>query len=298
MVSSGGSQGPVETLEAKVARLYGQYRQAEVHRKALVFQKCYLQCQVDAFYQTQQAALMMMADMGAPVDFGSKPLHSKYPRPYARFRAVGCVVIATLRFQFVRRKKLHYLRSKVGKLATSTPRLMGVGAEDGPRLSMPSLDSQPCIGLSAGIRTVLSAPPRRSTEFHSSLRQPHVPTTSSATLLRDSSPASSATYIPIPPAVAAAAVGQTLTSTRATHGAPRQSKAPSMKQKHKKQKTTSASKPVLSPATSTALGTPGPGPKVAAGSLTQGREVGDDPQLVAYIQGLERLQARLSKTKL
>ena len=277
----------------QIARLYAQYRQAEVHRKALVFQKRYLQCQVDAFYQTQQAALMMMADMGAPVDFGSKPPHSKYPRPYARFRAIGCVVVATLRFQFVRKRKLHYLRSKVSRLTSSALKLLPSTDEDGPRLYTQSVDSQPYVGLSAGIQTVLGAPPRKATELHSALRYSHTPVTSSTSLLRAASSASSATYIPIPPAVAAAAVGQTLSGSRATHGAPQQSKAPSMKQKQKKHKTTSA-KPALSPAASRPPG----GPKVVTKSLTQSREVVDDPQLVAYIKGLERLQARLSKTKL
>ena len=53
-------------LHLQLMRLYAKYREAEVHRKALVFQKNYFKSQVDAFFQTQQAALVIMADMGAP----------------------------------------------------------------------------------------------------------------------------------------------------------------------------------------------------------------------------------------
>lgn len=92
-----------------------------MHRKALVAQKRYLQCQVDAFFQSQQSALLIMADMGAPVDLNLRPPHSKYSRPYARFRAIGCVVIATLRFRYVVRRKMHHIKSHINKLQRRAP---------------------------------------------------------------------------------------------------------------------------------------------------------------------------------
>ena len=55
-------------FSVQLMRLYAKYRQAEVHCKALAFQKDYLKGQVDAFFQIQQAALIMMAQMGAPVE--------------------------------------------------------------------------------------------------------------------------------------------------------------------------------------------------------------------------------------
>lgn len=97
-------------------RLFALYRQAEVHRKALIVQKRYLQCQVDAFFQTQQSALLMMADMGAPVDLNCHPPKSKYPRGYARFKAAGCAIVATFRFQYILKRKMHHLRSHINKL--------------------------------------------------------------------------------------------------------------------------------------------------------------------------------------
>ena len=102
---------------------------------------------------------MMMADMGAPVDSGPKVPHSKFPRPYARFRAIGCVVVATLRFQYVRRKKLQYLKSRVSKLR----RQMSGRAEDihnkdlSSRGNVAQSHSQhSTVGLSHGIQTALS----------------------------------------------------------------------------------------------------------------------------------------------
>ena len=63
----------------QIIRLFALYRQAEMHQKALVVQKRYIQCQVNAFLKTQQPALLMMADMGAPVNLDSRPGQSKYP---------------------------------------------------------------------------------------------------------------------------------------------------------------------------------------------------------------------------
>ena len=60
MCLAGGDSG--EALCASTGRL------KSIARHCMVFQKRYLQCQVDAFYQTQQAALALMADMGAPVE--------------------------------------------------------------------------------------------------------------------------------------------------------------------------------------------------------------------------------------
>ena len=59
-----------------------------------------------------------MADMGAPIinQDPAYPPSSKYSRPYARFRAVGAVVLATFRFRYVIRRKLQYLQSKMAQL--------------------------------------------------------------------------------------------------------------------------------------------------------------------------------------
>ena len=60
---------------------------------------------------------MMLADMGAPVNTGPVfPPPSRYSRPYARFRAIVAVVRATLRFRYVCKRKRDYLQAKVEKL--------------------------------------------------------------------------------------------------------------------------------------------------------------------------------------
>ena len=156
-------------------RLFALYRQAEMHKKALIIQKRYLQCQVDAFFQTQQSALLLMADMGAPVNLDSHLVHSKYPRAYTRFRAVGCVVIATLRFRYVLRRKMHHLRSHINKLQrhsqTHTPhQIKQVSSNSAETVStsdknvsyaasLSNLRQPSPIGLSTGIQTELSGHP-------------------------------------------------------------------------------------------------------------------------------------------
>ena len=122
----------------------------------------------------------MMKDMGAPVNLDSRPSQSKYPRAYTRFRAVGCAVIATLRFRYILRRKMHHLRSQINKLQRHTQKaLPRYGIEE---LYLPHLlQSQQVkkifhleqvhgkdtttarqtspIGLSTGIQTVLSGYP-------------------------------------------------------------------------------------------------------------------------------------------
>ena len=90
-------------------RLYARYREAEVHRKALVFQKNYLKCQVDAFFQTQQAALVMMAEMGAPPATTNTRKYKS--RGLRRMKTVVHVVMAAFRFQYVVRRRNQYIRS-------------------------------------------------------------------------------------------------------------------------------------------------------------------------------------------
>ena len=84
-----------------------------MHRKALVFQKNYLKCQCDAFFQTQQTALVLMADMGAPVT----TLKSKQPVHHLlKFKMAVHVVMAVLRFQYVVRRKHQYIQSYLNRI--------------------------------------------------------------------------------------------------------------------------------------------------------------------------------------
>ena len=264
-----------------------------------MFQKHYLQCQVDAFYQTQQAALMMMADMGAPVDSRPKTPFSKFPRPYARFRAVGCVVVATLRFQYVRRKKLHYLKSKAAKLQQSSAKVADIPPVEGSRSRgddlkrLQSHSQHSAIGMSHGIQTVLSGPPPQP-RVRSSFPYPqHAITSGSRLSASNTHPVAPSSTTSFP------SVSQTSSKPRSasTTSSQQHSKAPTKGQisnsSSSKQHGSKGTRSLVSKAPPFQL------PSHSSSSTVTGfRGRGDDPQLVAYIEGLERLQARLSKTKL
>ncbi len=305
----------------QMARLYAQYRQAEVHRKALVFQKRYLTAQIDAFYQTQQAALMLMADMGAPVEPSVSRLpRSKYPRAYARFRAAVSAVIATLRFQYMRKRKLQYLRNKVGKISSSLGRLTPLVQEGTPRrvelVPEPSImagtDSSVSvsgIGMSSGIQGVLSNQPRVTGLLSSQLHQQQL----TSPPLQASTSASSS-HIPrftgsgrkpplgvpstsprqglhahsrLPPLSHLGTDSQKRSSSGARHKAKPSSKAVTSRP-------TMASEAASSTTSGTGRGTASQLPLKGE----QSYEAGDDPHLMAYIKGLERLQTRLRTTKM
>ena len=210
----------------------------------------------------------MMADMGAPVDSGLKLPYSKFPRPYARFRAIGCVVVATLRFQYVRRKKLQYLNSRVSKLRRQT----SGRAEDIHNKDLSSRQSQSqhsTLGLSHGIQTTLSGLPP------SSQACPSFPlfTTDSHLSSRTSQTSSK------PHLVSSQHHSKTLTNRQGSS---------SMSLKSQGAQSVPSKAPLLLP----------PSSYSSSSTITSPKGRGDDPHLAAYIQGLERLQARLSKTKL
>ena len=69
---------------------------------------------MDAFFQTQQTALVMMADMGAPVARAPKARPHLYP--LLKFKTAVHVVIAAMRFQYVVRRKHQYLQSYSNKI--------------------------------------------------------------------------------------------------------------------------------------------------------------------------------------
>ena len=199
-----------------------------------MFQKRYLQCQLDAFYQTQQAALVMMKDMGAPVDPRARNTHSASAQPYARFRVVGHVVIATLRFQYFRKRTMKCLKAKIGRSSmsgTAAHKMTGNGYHW--YSSSRHLHGHPTMSLPGSIDP-------RATYIQPHLSSQHI-TSSSSLVLQSSS---------------------TLQSGPLTH---------------------SSSKTVTTP--------------VAAAPSSASMEVGKDPQLAAYISGLQRLQSRLSKRR-
>ena len=314
-------------------RLFALYRQAEMHRKALVVQKRYLQCQVDAFFQTQQSALLMMADMGAPVNLNTRPAMSKYPRAYVRFRAVGCAVIATFRFRYILKRKMHHLRSQINKLQRHAQKSLPPhdrGITSSSTTTVPASEEnlshiasfkdstatrQPSpIGLSTGIQTVLSGYP-------ASLSQPltsrglsqsgSVPLSSlqSHPSLLSSSPQQMPTRKPDTghsELHLARHVGGHSGTKDFSHPPPT---VKPLQQRQESQPPqihgTKMSKP---PKASPSLSTSRNGyisdhksksPSLASKFPTKSDiDTSQDPQLTAYIKGLERLKARLSKTSM
>ena len=99
----------VHILSLQLVRLYRKYRKAEVHRKALVFQKNYLNSQVDAFFQIQQVALIMMTNMGAPPADTTKSKSNR--SSLHRLKIAVHAVMAVFRFHYVVRRKNQYIQS-------------------------------------------------------------------------------------------------------------------------------------------------------------------------------------------
>ncbi|XP_068608225.1 pericentrin [Brachionichthys hirsutus] len=85
---------------SKVQRLHERYLRAESYRKALVYQKRYLLLLLGGFQDCEQAALRLVAQMGASPSIPS----SSQRRPLGRFRAAVHVVIAISRMRFLMRK--------------------------------------------------------------------------------------------------------------------------------------------------------------------------------------------------
>ena len=317
-------------------RLFALYRQAEMHRKALTIQKRYLQCQVDAFYQTQQSALLLMVDMGAPVSLDTYRSYSKYPRAYARFRAAGCVVIATLRFRYVLKRKMHHLKSHISKFQRIIQTQLNHNVQEVPsatsaivctnenvlplRTSGEDRNSrQPSpIGMSTGIQSELSGHPATKTQ--------HVlPATISHTIpVPPSSLLSYPSLLSVSPqqhqhiilsnlkldsrssldsGQQFVKVNDHCTSMSMSHP------LPAMRSFHQYQAL--QSEPHVSKATSSfcnarkshtsAITCTSPSTHIQKARLAKSQAKvptypAQDPQLTAYIKGLERLKARLSKT--
>ncbi len=247
-----------------------------------MFQKRYLVCQVDAFYQTQQAALQLMADMGAPIEVTSfRTRRPNAVRPYLRFRVVAKLVLATLRFQYVRRRKMEYLKTKMNKISASPSIATMYGFSPPQHTTIPikeqtsssqkysspllPISTQPCtrIGSTRPItltgHTIL-VPPSGHVKPVSTGNQQSAPT------LKKSSKSRSRQHL--------------------EHASGKHRRVSSHSKSAASSQATKATIPsgaTISLKRVTPLSIPGSG-----GSGPS------DPQLMAYIKGLEKLQARLS----
>lgn len=256
----------------------------------------------------------MLADMGAVMHpEPTFPPPSNYPRPYARFRAVGAVVRAVFRFRYVCRRKREYLQSKSEKLGPASPKLSLLGAvvEGKPHASG---------GHPSRVVTFSPAPPPVL----------HVAGTTCTVSVNHSDRSSSAglgigTSARIPMAVSnegvlsqsrsraktapASSLSSTALNAAKTRGGFASSKRPAQKphqqtaHSHSTQpgSRSGSNIPKWSPLALHSL--PGKG-KLKASSAKSGGRGGVlphrhdyDPQLLEYMEGLERYQSRLSNGK-
>ncbi len=251
----------------------------------------------------------MLADMGAPIHPGPVfPPPSKYPRPYARFRAAAAAVRATFRFRYLTRRKREYLESKSDKL---NPRPVasersGLGPSS---FSVPHVTSSAPIiseshritshSIPSGISYVSHIPTALSNTSMRPMQQSHAADPLSRRKERSSKPSSIArlsnskpmdshktkpggNQSPIKQPKAGLQphkLRQHVVSL--PHRVPKKSALPkSMKENRNKNSKPGSLK-------TTKASTPPP----SAEALTY------DPQLLQYMEGLERVQTRLDKTK-
>ncbi len=234
----------------------------------------------------------MMADMGAPIEVTSfTAIRPKVIRPYIRFKVVAKVVLATLRFQYVRRRKIEYLQAKMSKVSASPSVATTYGFSPPQSTVEPHTSIKDQISSSQAYKPQLlpfsGQPPLKKTSTQA-------PTFVGRTVL---APTNSVQFT------------STTNERRVqTEGIPRSSKYRSSKNSEEIAK----HRPVLSHPKSTTdsqqtkMAKPNrqktPSKRVNPLSLPSsgggGESSTSDPQLMAYIKGLEKLQARLSKTKL
>lgn len=176
-----------------------------MHRKALVFQKNYLKCQVDAFFQTQQAALVIMTEMGAPP--AKKTKAKSYRHKLLKFKTAVHVVMAALRFQYVIRRKHQYIQSYSKRIEREKAGMQVTpdGQHTGSSVR-PSIGIEGAVGTRFPPSTISVTPPTIvSTISTKSPRQPHLTYTSSTQLKSSSvlhshangSPPNLSKFIPI-----------------------------------------------------------------------------------------------------
>ena len=239
---------------------------------------------------------MMLADMGCVVSHeASFPPPSKFPRPYARFRAAGAAVRAVFRFQYMCRRKREYLQSKSEKLDPAGRS----AASTSPILVSSSL---PKVTFSAPLASELGQSISRSSSTGIG-RVMGIPTVLSNTGIRAMSGAHSGTKM-VPGRHSLAKGHDHADSAKHSVTGPAKHSPP------KPHQHTSVphlrSKIPRNPSHSTA-GSQGGSVKKSVSSASAGKEgVGlrspsmsqaYSPQILEYMEGLERYQSRLSKTK-
>ena len=105
-------------LPLQCIQLQASLRRAEGRCKSLVFQKHYLLGEQEAFYHTQQASLMLLRDMGAPVDTDASLTVTHHCTGYQRFKMAAIAVVAAIRIQRLVERRQQRLQRALHRCCT------------------------------------------------------------------------------------------------------------------------------------------------------------------------------------
>ena len=93
-------------LYLQLIEIFIKYREAAERCKSLMYQKDYLVKQLNTFYQTEQAAFIMIKEMGISVDSWSpRPTIQTSSRSRTKFKVVVYVVLATIRLPLLCKRR-------------------------------------------------------------------------------------------------------------------------------------------------------------------------------------------------
>ena len=250
-------------LPLQYRQLRARVCQLDWRCKSLVFQKRYLKCEVDAFYHTQQASLMLLKDMGASVPAHVRSTSTRggggtRTRGRQRFRVAARAIVAAVRLCYLYRKRSRH-RMPAARASTGSRENVR-GTESLTSQSPASLRGhQPLLLTQGSVPTSMS-----------SSRAQHKPTHSPPLLSTPCSPKSH---------VSSHGLLSRPTGTLGT--------APHSPKSHV------SSHGLLSAPTAT-LGM-GRAPASSREPLASART--GDSQVTAYLKRLEQLQERVNKTK-
>ena len=93
-------------LFLQLIEIFLKYREAAERCKSLIYQKDYLVKQLNTFYQTEQAAFIMIKEMGISVDdWLPRPTLQHSSGSIRKFKIVAYVVLATIRFPLLCKRR-------------------------------------------------------------------------------------------------------------------------------------------------------------------------------------------------
>ena len=93
-------------LYTQLIEIFIEYREAAEQCKSLMYQKDYLVKQLNTFYQTEQAAFLMIKEMGISVDdWSPRQTIRNSPRSITKFKVVVYVVLATIRLPLLCKRR-------------------------------------------------------------------------------------------------------------------------------------------------------------------------------------------------